>query len=166
MVHFRNGSRNKSGAGGFTLIETMVYLAIFAIVIGGVVVAAYLLIESSGTMQTRAILLQEEQFVVGTIERLVGEAASISAPAAGASGSTLSLTTFGGTAYSFTLSGTSIRLDGTDLNNSNVRITALSFSRTASGGPDGITVDISMEANDPSGTVVSYSASTTKYRRQ
>jgi prepilin-type N-terminal cleavage/methylation domain-containing protein len=156
---------NRRAARGFTLIETIIYLAIFAVVIGGVVVAAYLLFESSGKVQTRAMVLQEEQFVMATIERLLGEAASISAPAAGGTGSTLTLTTFGGITHTIARVGDDARLDGSTLNNSNVRVTALTFSRTA-GNPDGITAEIAVEANAPNGQIVSFTASTTKYRRQ
>lgn len=154
-----------TAARGFTIIETLVYLAIFSIVIGGVAVAMYLLFQSSGTLQTRAMLVQEEQFVMLTIERLVAEAASISAPSAGASGNTLTLTTFGGASYTITKNGDYVTVDGAELNNTNVRVTALSFARSAA-IPDGITAEITIVANAPSGQIVSFSASTTKYRRQ
>jgi type II secretory pathway pseudopilin PulG len=152
-------------ARGFTLIETLVYLAIFAMVIGGVVVAAYLLFQSSGKVQTRAMLLQEEQFVMATIERLLGEAASISAPTTGSTGDTLSVNTFGGVSYTLTKTGNYVLLNGAELNNTNTRVTALTFARTAS-APDGVTAEITMQTNSPDGQLVTFSASTTKYRRQ
>ncbi len=150
---------------GFTMIETLIYLAIFSMVITGVVASAYILLESSGKVQTKAMILQEEQFMLGTVERLVGDAASVSAPTAGSSGTTLSILTFGGAAYSFTLSGTDLLLNGIALNNTSVRVTDISFQRSAV-SPDGITAEFTVSANAPNGQVVTFSASTTKYLRK
>ncbi len=44
---------------GFTLIETLVYLGLFAIVIGGLLVSAFYLIDS-GTKNEKEISIQEE----------------------------------------------------------------------------------------------------------
>ncbi len=140
---------------GFTLIETLVYLAIFSMVIGGIVSATYLLLQSSGKVQTNAMLLQEEQFLMATFERLVGQSTS-----ATVSSGVLTLSgpnTIG-------LSGTNLELNSVALNNTNVRVTRAAFS--VSGSPIGVTADITVEANAPNGQIVTYSASTTKYLRQ
>lgn len=150
---------------GFTLIETMIYLAIFAILIGGMVVAAYLLFESIGRLQTSAMVMQEEQFLMATIERLLQDAASVSFPLSGGSGSTLALTSFGEGASTVSLAGADIRLDGVVLNNTNVRVTSLSFSRSAS-TPDRLIAEITLQTNTSNGQLITYSASTTKYLRK
>lgn len=150
---------------GFTLIETMIYLAIFSLVIGGVTVAAHLLFESSGKIQARAMLLQEEQFVMTTIERLVQDASSISVPAIGQSGTTLTLASYGGDSNTVRLSDGAVILDGSVLNNTNVRITGLSFARSAT-EPDRITAQVTMRTNAPNGQHISFAASTTKFLRR
>lgn len=146
----------------FTLIETLIYLALFSVLIGGIASAMYLLIQSSGKVQANAILLQEEQFIMATIERVVGAATTVSLPGAGGSGSTLMVN-----GNAITLSGTDVLLNGIagELNNTNVRVTRLVFSRTAA-LPVGITTAITVETNTPNGQLLSYSASTTKYIRQ
>lgn len=150
---------------GFTLIETTLYLAIFALVIGGISVAAHLLFESSGTLQARAMLLQEGQFVLTTIERLVQDASSISVPASGRSGAMLTIASFGGGSNTVLLSDGAVILDGSELNNTNVRVTALVFTRSAT-EPDRVTAEVAMQMNAPNGQQVFYAASTTKFLRK
>ncbi len=149
----RNGMSTSTG--GFTLIETLVYLAIFSLVIGGIVCATNLLLQSGGKVQTNAMLLQEEQFLMATFERAVGQStsASVSSGVLSLSGS-----------HTMRLNGTDLELNNVPLNNTNVRVTRALF--TVSGSPVGVTADITLEANAPGGQLISYSASTTKYLRQ
>ncbi len=150
---------------GFTLIETLVYLAIFSVLISSVVMAAYLLLQSGGKVQTQAMVIQEEQFVMATIMRHVGDANSISVPAAGTIGTALTLRSFGGTIHTISLSDSDILLNGVALNNTSVRMKNLSFQRSAS-APESITVKFITSANVPNGQTVSFSASATKYLRK
>ena len=50
---------------GFTLIETIVYLALFSIVIGGALAATMLLFEGAGRDTARARLVEEGAFMLG-----------------------------------------------------------------------------------------------------
>ena len=52
---------------GFTLIETMLYLALFSMLAGGAVAAGYNLIEAANRNQTRAVLIEEGNFLLGKI---------------------------------------------------------------------------------------------------
>src|SRR3989344_2337496 len=101
---------------GFTLIETLVYLALFALIIGGMVVAAYLLFETSDRYQTRAMLQEEQNFVMAKIMRTLNNAKDICAPAVGSPDSSLSVASYGGTCFppDFTvaLSSGNITLNG------------------------------------------------------
>ncbi len=150
---------------GFTLIETMIYLAIFTVMIGGIVMAAYALFASSAKLETRAMILQEEQFAMMTIERLLSEAASVSVPTSGSQGGTLTLTTFSGVTYMISRASGVITLNGSALTNTNVTADTLTFQR-ASTTPDGVTADFTLSAKSPQGTTVTVSASTTKYLRK
>ena len=58
----------KSGA-GFTLIEVLVYLALFGLIMSGAVVSAYQMFEASGRNQTRAMIQEEGDFIVAKIDR-------------------------------------------------------------------------------------------------
>ena len=52
---------------GFTLIETLLYLGLFAIVIGGGMVAAYQIIESTSATYNHVILQEEANFLIRKI---------------------------------------------------------------------------------------------------
>ena len=52
---------------GFTLIETLVYLALFTIIIGGTMVTVYQVIEASGAQQAKTILQEEGNFILAKL---------------------------------------------------------------------------------------------------
>lgn len=52
---------------GFTLIETLLYLALFSIIIGGVLVSAYQIILASTASQESALIQEEGHFLVAKI---------------------------------------------------------------------------------------------------
>lgn len=145
---------------GFTLIETLVYLALFSLLMGGIASAAYLLSASSSRLTTNAMLLQEEQFILAKIERAIASANTVSTPAAGATGNTLTLP-----GAVFTLSGGDAFLDGARLNNTNVTVDALTFTRSAA-APDSITTHVAMSAKTDSGMTLSQAATSTMYLRK
>lgn len=154
---------------GFTLIETLVYLALFALVIGGLVAAAYGLFETSDRNQTKAMMQEEENFLVGKINYALSGAKQVCS----ASGSTLSLVKYGtaGTCSpfvpddSFDMSGQYMRLNGNKLNNSNTTVTDLVFIETYAGGsnPDSVEAGFTISATTPTGSTISETASTTNY---
>ena len=56
---------------GFTLIETIVYLALFSILMGGAIVAAFNIFESAGRQQTHTMLQEEGNFLIAKINEAV-----------------------------------------------------------------------------------------------
>ncbi len=52
---------------GFTLIETLLYLALFTLIIGGGMTAAYQIIESTAAAQSHLILEEEGNFILRKI---------------------------------------------------------------------------------------------------
>jgi prepilin-type N-terminal cleavage/methylation domain-containing protein len=60
---------NKNIKQGFTLIEVIIYLALFSILMAGSLSAAFALCESSGHERTRAFLLEEGNFIIAKTER-------------------------------------------------------------------------------------------------
>src|SRR4051812_11892079 len=105
---------------GFTLIETIVYLALFTMIIGGFVSASYALSENAGRNQTKAMLQDEEDFIVGKVFSSLESANAISLPASGSSGSALNFTTYAGGSVTVSLSGANVIWNGgvMPLNNS------------------------------------------------
>jgi prepilin-type N-terminal cleavage/methylation domain-containing protein len=159
---------------GFTLIETLVYLALFAIIIGGIMSAAYALFESSDRNQTKAMMQEEKDFMIAKIDMALTGAKTISAPAANASGSMLTLTkydttsaTVGFTVVSGAFGNMWLNTSTNILNNSNVKISRVVFIHKAPGGtsPESVEAGFTITATTPQGSTISQTASTTRYIR-
>ena len=56
-----------SGVEGFTLIETLMYLALFALIIGGGMTATYQIIESTAGSASHILLQEEGNFILRKI---------------------------------------------------------------------------------------------------
>lgn len=149
---------------GFTLIETLVYLALFALIIGGLVVAAYMLFETSDRNQTKAMMQEEENFLLGKINWALSGASIVSVPVA----LSLLVTKYDGTIVTITASDGTMTLNGTPLNNSNVTVSNLVFIRTYAGGtnPESIEAGFTTSAKTPTSIIISEIASTTRYLRK
>ena len=151
---------------GFTLIETIVYLALFAIVMTGLVATVYGYFENTGRNETKAILQEEGNFVLGKINYALDGAQAVSAPASGATGGTLTATKYGsGLSTTITSSGGNVTQDGSRLVDSSVvTISSLTFTHIAS--PEGVTASFTITAKTPGGQSVSEPASITRYIRK
>lgn len=67
---------------GFTLIETLLYIALFVIILGAVLVATYNMIESTDKTQYRSLIHNEAQFGVRKMHWLLNGATNVSVPTA------------------------------------------------------------------------------------
>src|SRR3989344_9023228 len=103
LKSFTNGA-------GFTLIETLVYLGLFSILIGGALVAAFGIFESNGRNQTKAMVQEEGQFLAAKIDWVLSGVRSVDAPPASSPGSLLSVTKYGGGTVEVSLAGTDMRI--------------------------------------------------------
>ncbi len=138
---------------GFTLIETLVYLALFSIIIGGVLVAAYNLTESSGRTGDKATIETDGSFVLGKLSwALGGVSSSIILPAVGTSSGTLSFNRL-----DVSINPLTFALDGgghimlargagtsTPLTSDNVTASALLFTRSATTGTESIVTQFTL----------------------
>jgi type II secretory pathway pseudopilin PulG len=139
----------KNHSRAFTLIEAVIYLALFGILIGGAVVAAYNMFESVGRGQTRAMMQEESEYLSGKIRWALSGAQAVTQPTAsplGTIGTLLTVVkwdTSVGNPITLFLSGTDLRLSTSSnpydviLNNSNVRISNVQFLHMQASG-DGI----------------------------
>ena len=160
---------------GFTLIEVSIYIALFSILIGGVLVSAYNLFESSGHNQTEAQLVEEGNFLLAKMDWVMSGVQTIHTPSANSSGNTLSVTLFDTTISNpvvMTCVGNNMTLTrGTDtsqiLNNTNVWLSDASFAHTTQTGqglvPESVTVTFILNTRTPNGTVMSHTFSDTYY---
>ncbi len=153
---------------GFTLIETLVYLALFSIIIGGLIAASYMLFETSDRNQTKAMMQEEENFLIAKINWALSGASSVSVPSANSSGSTLTVTKYDGTSFTINRSGTDLIMNFTPLNNTNVAISKLVFIHTYAGGtnPESVEAGFTISAQTPTGGTIFETASTTSYVRK
>ncbi len=153
---------------GFTLIETLVYLALFGIMVGGFVVSAYGMFESSDRNLAKAMLQQEKNFAMGTVQWALSGAQTVSVPAVGASAGTLTLTKYGGTVVSIMESSGVVLVNGNPITNSNVVISNLVFIHTHPGGtnPESVEAGFTISARTPDGKIIAQTASTTRYIRK
>ena len=149
---------------GFTLIETLMYLGLFSIIIGGLTVSAYSFFELSGRNQYKAVLQNEQDFLIAKINMVVRNAQSVTIPAAGASASVLDAT---GNTIALGNSGT-VTLNGFALNATGTTISNVVFIHTYAGGsnPESIEAGFTISLVTPSGSYISQSASTTNFLRK
>jgi len=155
---------------GFTLIETILYLALFAIVIGGGMAAAYNIIQTTDANSNHVILQEEANFLFRKIDWALTGVTAITAntstlvttkPISGVS-----------TQLTFALSVNTITLQrGTGtavvLNSASIAVSALSFTKTAGGNgkPDSVTAAFSL-ITAQNGRGASQDFSLTKYLRK
>ncbi len=156
---------------GFTLIETIVYLALFSILMGGAVVAAFNIFENAGRQETRTMLEEEGAFLMAKIDWAVSNATFVNQPIG--YGPLLWVTTGSGLVIiNLPVASTSIVIqDGVvgpyALNNSNVSVTRLSFLHTLASGnginPESVSASTTLTAKTPTGALISEDFSTVMY---
>ena len=103
MINHQRASKS-----GFTLLETIIYLALFVLLFTGVLASTYTFF--SGAENISAVIVQENEsaFVVQKMTSLLTSASAVSQPSMGNTGSVVTFTTYGGTQYSFALDGSAI----------------------------------------------------------
>lgn len=163
---------------GFTLIEALVYLSLFAILMGGAVVAAYNLFEAAERGATHVMLQEETDFLLAKVAWTLSGASGVTAPAAGATGSALTVAKWDtslGSPFVLARSGNNLTLTrGTGaaalLNNTNVEVRSIAFKHIEGAGdginPDSVETVITTAARTPNGFLLTKTATTTSYLRR
>lgn len=163
---------------GFTLIEALVYLALFSILMGGAVIAAYNLFEAAARGTTRTMLQEETDFLIAKATWAASGAKSITSPSAGTTGGALTvvkwdssygnpivITTNGGNMVMTKSGGAQVVL-----NNTNVSVTHFSVTHDLGAGdgfsPESVTVALTLSARASDGALLSRAATTTVYIRK
>lgn len=149
---------------GFTLIEVIIYIALFTLLVGSGFVTAYQLIEGGNALNQKTINQEEVNFVLRKISWVLNGVATINTPSSGYS-NTLTVTRYDGTVLDVRLNAGKIELkDGAagsfvPITTDNVKVTTLQFQYVPAVGtaPTGIIA---------STTISGYVATTTKYIRK
>jgi len=180
--HFKHPSN------GFTLIETLLYIALFAIIIGGGLIAVFQIIQSTDANRNQAILQEEANFLLRKVDWALTGATAITTPPNTTPTTTLvvnkiiggssTVLTFGINAndpvcpanYICLKRGTGASQLNTNLyplNSTSISISGLSFQRSVpvSGKPDAVTTSFTL-ITVQNGRTSTQAFSTTKYLRK
>ena len=161
----------KANNRGFTFIESIIYLALFVIIISGGMVAAYQVIEATDAANNRVILQGEANFLLRKINWALMGAKSIIIP--------LDQTPITNLVINKNINGKDVQitfaLDGNRnltlerdslganiLNSSSIAVDSISFKQDSAGS---ITTEFTLTTLQ-SGNIASQSFSTIKYLRQ
>ena len=87
----------KISSDGFTLIETLIYIAFFAFLIGSLLGITYQTIASTDQINRKIVLQQESNFILRKLDWALTGAQSITVPSIGSPGSELKLNQYVGT---------------------------------------------------------------------
>ncbi len=142
---------------GFTLIEVIIYIALFSIVIGGGMIAAYEIIQSTDSGTNHVIVEEEANFLLRKINWALSGATS---PLSSLPASSLTVTK-SGTPYIFDLNSNNLRINNIILNSSSIKVSNLTFS---SPGSNGVTTSFTLTTQQ-NGKNITESFFTTKYLR-
>lgn len=140
---------------GFTLIETIIYIAILGVLLGSVLGIYYGFADSQADNLIRALVQSEANFAMRKISWGMTGAAAINQPASGATSTVLSIDSYEDSVNPivFDLLGDRLRLaraGGTaeNLTNSRVSVSHLEFTHLPAVGnqPEGISVSLTLQA--------------------
>jgi type II secretory pathway pseudopilin PulG len=146
---------------GFTLIETIIYLALFALVVGGGMVAVYQIISSTDATNNKVILQEEANFLLRKIDNTLTGAVAVSVSS---SPPTLVVTKSG--PQTFASPSNDLTLNSKVLTSGSIKVSNLTFERIpGSGGrPDMVVTSFTLTTNQ-NGRASTQNFSTTKYLR-
>jgi len=152
---------------GFTLIETIIYIALFSVLIGGGLVTVYELIDGSGKLSAKNTVQEEGNFVLRKLNWALTGVSGITSPSSGTPlSNTLSVNKYDGNRINVELNGTKIEIEESDNGNTftpittdNIKVSSLEFEYLPSQGeaPVGVKATIVIDG---------YDFSITKYLRQ
>lgn len=159
-----NKIKKRTNKSGFTLIETIIYIALFTLLVSSAFVTAYQLIQGTDILNKKSANQEEVNFVLRKINWVLNGVATINNPSSGYSNS-LTVTRYDSTVLDFRLNAGKIELkDGVSgsfvpLTTDNVKVTTLQFQYVPAVGtsPAGIIA---------STTINGFVATTTKYLRK
>ncbi len=155
---------------GFTLIETLIYLALFGMIFSGVIVCVFNILESSGRNQAKVMLQEDGNFIAAKINWALSQAQNITIPTAG----DLQLATASGTLEFKPEVGVQNLLllrnsnPGLKLNNSNEKVPVLFFVKIEASGdrPAGVNYGFTLTTLSSNGALLSDDFSSTVYLRK
>jgi len=159
---------------GSTLIELIVYLALFSVIMGGAVISVYSMAETSGSNETKVMMLAEGLFLQAKIQWALSNVDVVYAPATSSTCTTECLLSIkkqnpDGRLVVLTHEGSNMVIshDGGEkkiLNNSSTIVSSVSIINTDEGdGKNSIVINFNLSMKDPRGAQISSSFSVVEY---
>ncbi len=158
---------NYKNISGFTLMEVLIYLALFAVILGGAFGAAGVIIQSSGRSQSQSFLQEEGDFILAKFNWAMSGAFSVTATS-----SRLSIGKYDSASNPlvFDLTGASLSLaEGAAppevLNSSSVIVSSLYFLDipASAGRPGGVDFGFTLKSAAAGGLTLSRDFTATDY---
>ena len=160
----------KQKQSGFTLIETLVYLGLFSILMGGSLVCVYGVLETSANTRARSELQEEGDFLIEKFDWALSGASSVVV-----SPHTISINKYGygQNPLQFAIAGSNISLQQGSapavlLNARSTQVTSSAFTDIPSTNniPEGAEFSIALSKNSDNGKTMTQTFSLTKYLPQ
>ncbi len=162
-----------SHSSGFALIDIVIYIALFAVLIGGVSISAYNLFTSTNQNQTSTLLLEEGNFLLAKISWVISQTETITTPLTNASSTLLLITPHDvslGNSIVIQIQNKNLTLRRKNitnvLSNSNVEISNLVFTYLSTENIESIESSFTLTSRAPNGTVVTSDFSTINFLHQ
>lgn len=169
----------KNKKSGFTLIEAVIYMALFGLLIGGAVTSAYNLFEASARGEAHGLLQEEGDFLIAKINWALYGVQAVSTPSivtgtCSATSTALTVAKWDGSVVTIQQSGSNIVLSTSStqsvLNNADVWLDpgSLGFVHCFGGGtnPESVTSDFTLSIRMTNGMVVTEEFGNTAYVRR
>ncbi len=156
---------------GFTLLEVIIYVGLFAILMGGGVLAAYNLIASNNHNQSMFLVYDEGNFLMSKINWVISGTSAIQSPVPGTPSSNLLVTKIDGSTVGISLSGNNLVITYGNtapiiLNNNNVKISNVLFDNQISSTSQLVKSSLTITTTTNDGKIFSQNFNSTKYIRK
>ena len=157
---------------GFTLIETIIYIALFALLMGMALISAYYLIDSSKNLGTKTNIQEEGDFIIRKLNWALTGVEKITTPETGTTDN-LNIIKYDGKKISICLDAQKILIgqnsngecsikstDYLPLSTDNIEVKNLSFELISVGDTKGVTATVILTKNE-----IDFPFTITKYVR-
>lgn len=165
--------KNTSSKSGFALIDIIIYIALFAVLIGSVSVSVYNLFISTNQNHTSTMVLEEGNFLLAKISWVMEQAETITTPVQNTSSTLLLITPYDvslGNSMLIQIQNKNMTLRRKNitnvLSNSNVEVSNLLFTYSTSKDTESIEFSFTLTSRAPNGTPVTANFSTTNFLHQ
>lgn len=146
---------------GFTLVELLIYLALFGIILGGVCGAVYSLLEFSGKNQSKIILQEEGNYLLNKFDWALSGANDVIVKAT-PNELIVNKYNFLNNPLTFSINGTNLNLKrgegpGSPLNSSQVRVAGLVVQKILNGNSEttGVKIIFNLQTTTSRGNILS-----------